>query len=315
MIAEEKAYGHGFLFVPVLIGAGVVLSLEMPVDPPFWPIIALASIPSLGLAVTRPVNHPVRYMLLAVILVLTGMTLAGIETRRAGTVMLDSPVTTMVTGIVERREPDGRGNWRYILRLTQTADPTLSRAPDRVSILHRRTRAAMAETSAVTSGQGFAMGDRITGRARLSSPSGPALPELNDFAFSAYFDGIGAVGYFYGQPKKEAADVAGNPVPAVPLASYLFALRSAIADRIRAVVPGDTGAFAAAIVTDERRAISAETTEALRVAGLAHIIAISGLNMALAAGTFFFGVRGTLAMFPAFAQAWPIKKIAPAARF
>lgn len=312
MIAEEKAYGHGFLFVPVLIGTGVALALEMPVEPPFWPIIALAGLLLLGLAVTRATSHPTRPITLGLLLVMTGMTLAGIETRRAATVMLDSPVTTMVTGIVERREPDGRGNWRYLLRLTQTADPILSRAPDRISILHRRGRAPTAEAPSFTGGQGFAMGDRIMGRARLSPPSGPALPELNDFGFSAYFDGIGAVGYFYGQPKKEASNIVGSGIPAVPLASYLFALRSAIADRIRSVVPGDAGAFAAAIVTDERRAISAETTEALRVAGLAHIIAISGLNRALAAGTFFFGLRAALALFPGFAQAWPIKKIAAA---
>src|SRR3546814_13745992 len=43
--------------------------------------------------------------------------------------------------------------------------------------------------------------------------------------------------------------------------------------RSRATVPGDPGAFAAAIVTDERRAISKKTTEALRVSGLAHIVA------------------------------------------
>ncbi|HEX2148485.1 MAG TPA: ComEC/Rec2 family competence protein, partial [Pseudorhizobium sp.] len=90
----------------------------------------------------------------------------------------------------------------------------------------------------------------------------------------------------------------------------IFALRGQIAERIRAIVPGDAGAFAAAIVTDERRAISKETTEALRVSGLAHIVAISGLNMALAAGIFFVGLRSCLGLFTGFAQAWPIKKIA-----
>ncbi|MGO8499654.1 ComEC/Rec2 family competence protein, partial [Rhizobium ruizarguesonis] len=63
-----------------------------------------------------------------------------------------------------------------------------------------------------------------------------------------------------------------------------YRLRSGIGDRIRSILHGDTGAFAAALVTDERRAISNETTEALRQSGLAHIIAISGLNMALSAG-------------------------------
>ncbi|WJH40230.1 ComEC/Rec2 family competence protein [Aliirhizobium terrae] len=75
---------------------------------------------------------------------------------------------------------------------------------------------------------------------------------------------------------------------------------------------GDAGAFAAAIITDERRAISNETVEALRVSGLAHIVAISGLNMALAAGIFFVGLRTLLALSPGTAQAIPVKKIAAA---
>jgi ComEC/Rec2-related protein len=325
MVAEERAYGHGFLFVPVLIGAGAAFALETPVDPPFWPVASLAALLFAGLAATRPSAHPMRSVVVALGLVLVGMTLAGLETRRAATIILDTPVTTMVSGIVERREPDSRGNWRYILRVTGTRDPVLSRPPERITILHRRGRATVPAAGDKTVGrqpydsqpragqqhaQGFAMGDIIEGRARLSPPSGPALPGLNDFAFSAYFDGIGAVGYYYGQPKKQADASAANGEWTTSLANRLFALRTAIADRIREVVPGDGGAFATAIVTDERRAISEATTEALRVAGLAHIIAISGLNMALAAGTFFLGLRYGLALFPAFAQAWPVKKIA-----
>ncbi|MBB4113617.1 ComEC/Rec2-related protein [Rhizobium sp. BK226] len=65
-------------------------------------------------------------------------------------------------------------------------------------------------------------------------------------------------------------------------------------------------------MTDERRAISNATTEALRQSGLAHIIAISGLNMALSAGIFFVGFRMLLSLFPGVAQAYPTKKIAAA---
>lgn len=63
-------------------------------------------------------------------------------------------------------------------------------------------------------------------------------------------------------------------------------------------------------MNDERRAILQETTDALRQAGLSHIIAISGLNMALSAGIFFVGFRALLSLFRAIAQAYPVKKIA-----
>ena len=63
-------------------------------------------------------------------------------------------------------------------------------------------------------------------------------------------------------------------------------------------------------MTAEQRAIRTETVEALRQAGLAHVLAISGLNMVLAAGTFLVGARMLMASIPGFAERYPAKKIA-----
>ncbi|WP_246617343.1 ComEC/Rec2 family competence protein [Rhizobium populisoli] len=297
MLAEEVAYGHGFLFVPVLIGSGATCWFTLAKDPPFWPYLVAFLVLSLTALINRHHAGVPRLLPFGMALFLGGMMLAEFETWRRGTVLIDSAVTTNVTGVVERREVDARGRWRYLVRVEGTTDPEIRRQPQKVSLL-AAARHVPAE-----------LGERLTGRARLSPPSGPALPGLNDFGFSAFYDGIGAVGFFYGAPKKETGPVSSTGLIAA-IERQLFALRSEIGNRIRATVPGDAGAFAAAIVTDERRAISEETTEALRLAGLAHIIAISGLNMALAAGIFFVGVRTVLSLFTGFAQAYPIKKIA-----
>ena len=53
--------------------------------------------------------------------------------------------------------------------------------------------------------------------------------------------------------------------------------------------------------------------EALRRSGLAHILAISGLHMALVAGAVFWSVRAVLALFPAIALSRPIRKWAAVA--
>ncbi|MGO8477664.1 hypothetical protein ACC739_37790, partial [Rhizobium ruizarguesonis] len=78
-------------------------------------------------------------------------------------------------------------------------------------------------------------------------PAGPALPELNDFCFGAYFDGSGANGFFYGAPEK--VDLQAGPHAArstwEALLEGLYRLRSGSGDRIRSILPGDTGAFAA----------------------------------------------------------------------
>jgi ComEC/Rec2-related protein len=297
MLQEEAAHGHLFLFLPVLLGTGAVVWFALPHDPPLWPLVlAFAALAAVAIAM-RHRSGALHLMPLALGLVMGGMLLAELETWRRATTILDTPVTTQLTGLVERRELDSEARWRYVVRIEGTDNPRIARPPERISLLAR----AKHEPAEI--------GDRISGRARLSPPSGPALPGLNDFAFSSYYDRLGAVGFLFGAPKRiESSEAA--PDGSLQLESWLFDLRSRIATRIRDVVPGDAGAFAAAIVTDERRAISEETTDALRLSGLAHIVAISGLNMALAAGIFFIGVRTVLSMLTGFAQIYPIKKIA-----
>lgn len=298
-LALERDHGHFFHFVPVLLGAGAILWFSLGRPPSTIALVILSAVVA-GAGQLASARNPQGARLLgAAALVFAGMLLADLETRRAATTILDSGVTTVVTGVVERREAGPRGEWRYLVRLTSTAEPRLKRPPERVSLLARGNR------------QVAALGETVTGRARLSPPSGPALPGLNDFAFSSYFNGVGAVGFFLGAPRLQGVEK-GRDVETAWAAGerVLFSLRDGISTRIREVIGGDPGAFAASIVTGERRAMSREATEALRLSGLAHITAISGLNMALASGIFFVGLRMALSLLPGLAQALPIKKIA-----
>jgi competence protein ComEC len=78
--------------------------------------------------------------------------------------------------------------------------------------------------------------------------------------------------------------------------------------RIRAVLPGEAGAVASALVTGVRDAIPFEVNEAMRISGLYHVLSISGLHMVLVAGVIFALVRGGLALVPVLALRRPIKK-------
>ncbi|MBB6304440.1 ComEC/Rec2 family competence protein [Rhizobium leucaenae] len=296
---EEAAHGRAMLFAPVYIGVGALFWFSAGADPPPQAVFTALLIFAAAFFLRQEAGRVLRHLLFAGLLVFSGMALAQCETWRASTVMLDSAVTTTITGRIERREADDKGRWRYVVALESTEKPAIRRPPAQVTIFVRKQL------------QPFELGDRIQGRARLTPPAGPALPGLNDFAFSAYFDGTGANGFAYGAPTllSPAGDVSqGSVLDKADI--WLARLRSSIGDRIRMLLPGDTGAFAASLVTDERRAISDDTTEALRTSGLAHIIAISGLNMALSAGIFYVGLRYALSLFFGVAQAWPTKKIA-----
>ncbi|MBX5136035.1 DUF4131 domain-containing protein [Rhizobium lentis] len=302
MLGEEADHGRLLLFSPVFLGAGSAFWFLAASDFPLIASLLCLLVSAAAVFLTDPSRPALRASFMALALFAGGMLSAQFESWRASTVILDSSVTTTVTGRVERREGDGRGRWRYILAVAGTEAPELKRPPRRITAIVRGADAP------------FEIGDIITGKARLTPPAGPALPALNDFSFGAYFDGIGANRFFYGAPEKLDLEAGPQAIrsTADALLEWLYQLRSSIGDRIRSILPGDTGAFAAALVTDERRAISHATTEALRQSGLAHIVAISGLNMALSAGIFFVGFRMLLSLFPGVAQAYPTKKIAAA---
>lgn len=303
-VEEEQAFGHALLFAPVFLGLGSLAWFSFARAPGFPKAALLMCIFGMAAFLLRHSPRVWRIFALVATLFLAGMVLAAAETARKDTVLLDTPVTTVVRGTVIARETTDRGYWRYTVKLAQTSDPTLKRAPATVTLLSR-SRAKPIE-----------IGGGIEGKARLSPPSGPALPGLNDFAFDSYFRGIGAVGYFYGKP---AAVAAAPEIPGGPTATWyvraqetIARMREAVGARIRSTIGGDAGAIAAALVTAEERAISRPTIEALREAGLAHVLAISGLNMVLAAGTFLIGARTFLSLIPGLAHRFPIKKLAAA---
>lgn len=296
-VALERDHGHGSLALPLMLGLGAFVWFSAPVTPSIVLVGLVLALAFLLAVYLRNRNGGVSLLACWTCLSMLGMGLAAFETWRLDTILLDTPVTTNVSGVVLARETDERGRWRYDVALVSTADPQLGRAPERVRLLSRSVH------------EPVAIGSGIAGRARLSPPSGPALPGLNDFAFDAFFSGIGAVGFFYGAPNPIAADPARiSRLDAVW--NRMASLRATIGDRIRTVLPGDPGAIAAALVTDEERAISRETIETLRQAGLAHVLAISGLNMVLAAGTFMVGARALMAAVPGLAHCIAIKKIA-----
>ena len=85
-------------------------------------------------------------------------------------------------------------------------------------------------------------------------------------------------------------------------------IRETIDKRIRAVLPGDRGAIASALITGKRDAITTPVNDAMYISSLAHVLSISGYHMAVVAGIVFFCIRAGLALLPSLASRRPIKK-------
>ena len=90
----------------------------------------------------------------------------------------------------------------------------------------------------------------------------------------------------------------------------LNAFRYELASRIVERLGAESGAIAAAMTTGHETWISEEQTQVMRDSGLAHIISISGLHMAIVGGFVFFAVRLGVAAWPWMALRVSSKKAA-----
>lgn len=297
-VEEEEAYGHIFLLYPVFMICGTVWWFCNRTDPPSTLLIAWAVVLAPLLFATRHRDKTTRVPVRLAAFFIAGAVAASLQTARTATVIIDSPVTTTVTARVIDVEMREAGRWRYTVAIVATERPRLKRPPTTALLGLKGEDAA------------FPPGTILKGLARLQPPAGPALPGLNDFAFDSYFKGIGAIGGFMGRPKQ--VSIAGGTPDSLRmfLEDRLSSIRGAINQRILSVLPGDTGAFASALVTNDTAAFSKDALEALRISGLAHVISISGLHMVLAAGISFVGLRMLFSLFPDFIQKRPAKTYA-----
>ena len=115
-------------------------------------------------------------------------------------------------------------------------------------------------------------GLRLLGQARLSPPAAPSEPGGFDYRRLAWFERIGAVGYartpFVEADGPDAAGACGSS----PSASGWRPRRTS-----SALVPGQDGAFAAAILTGDRSGIDrVGRGRRCGVSSLYHIVSISG---------------------------------------
>ncbi len=294
-IVEESARGTAFLFVPVWLGLGALVYFTAYFEPSG---LALAVLIGFLFALRIAVKHHAKAQMVATIalIIAVGAGCAKLQTWRSSTPMLAGEIASDVTARIVSINKTAK-SYRAILELASTANPTLKYAPKRVRVTIRE------------GAEKLAAGESIKVRLRLMPPSGPVRPTSYDFAFQSYFDGIGASGFFVGPVTVLASEPETFADHGLAL---LEQLRQGIAKRIRAVISGTEAEVAVALLAGLQTGIDDPTMESLRITGLAHILSISGLHMALVAGLFMVVVRGGLALFPAQASRLPVKKYSAA---
>ena len=151
-----------------------------------------------------------------------------------------------------------------------------------------------------------AIGDRISVKAIMQPPPAPVVPGGYDFQRQAYFDGVGAVGYAIGPVTILAEGAEDGAWFAKARAGIRAAIYRALPDR-----PGIAGIVTALTVGD-RSGVGDADNAALRASGLAHLLAISGLHLGMAAGLVYLALRLLFALPHGLALRTPAHKWAAA---
>lgn len=280
------------LWMPVVFGAGIIAYFQLSEEPDWlWPAgIGFAGI----LLLVSARWFPLAILWAVAVLLFAG----GWGWSQWRTWTVDRPVLSeetralSIAGRIVDLEPRGGSTTRAVLDDLRIEGFEPDETPERIRVTFRATDSPAAP------------GLELRGLAILRPPPPPVAPGGYDFQRQAYFDQIGGVGFILGT----ATVVGDGGESAWSLEIQLEHLRRQVEARISAALSGPDAALANALVVGERGQIADLDRDALRDAGLAHLLAISGLHIGIVAGFLFWSIRALLALWPAIALRYPIKK-------
>ncbi|WIY70747.1 ComEC/Rec2 family competence protein [Aquidulcibacter paucihalophilus] len=284
------------LWAPVAFGGGCAVYFALKTEPPAWPLILCAGLAAgLWLAARRRALARVwtlGLMLLACFAL--GVAVAKLRTNAvAAPIALAMTRPTVVEGWVIDVDSPGAAGPRVVIAPVRVE----GLGPDETPVRLRATvRGAAPEP-----------GEAVRLFALINPPPAPASPGAYDFGRNAYFQSMGGVAFSLGETRPAYL----SPPPwKVRAAMAVNGLRYDLARRIVARLGERTGGVAAAMTTGHEAWLNPAEVDVMRDSGLAHILSISGLHMAVVGGFSFFLVRLLISAWPWLALRVSGKKVA-----
>ncbi len=278
---ERAAFDRG-PWLAVALAGGIAAWFALP-GPAWWVgAVSAGLLLAVGAGALWRGRDDRSHLLLAAVAIglLFAFGLGLVWTRSAliGAEALPRPSSQTIQGkILERIEQPAEGRSRLVLAVRDGEGRAIK---VRVNVPLEHDSAALREGAVV----------RL--KARLMPPAGPILPGGYDFARAAWFEGYAATGSAQG-----AVDVI-EPARGEAL---LASTQRRLADHVRSRLGGSAGSIAAAFASGDRGAIDPADEEAMRDAGLTHLLSISGVHVsAVIAAAYFLAIR-LLALWPWFA--------------
>lgn len=292
-VENALEYRRFFVLSPFFLIAGLISFRLLPGNP--HPLALLAVCVGLAVGVVTSWR---RINLLRVATALgvfwCGFSLLPLHGQLFGTQMLARPIFGTYAMQIDKVLNSGDGQQRIIVS-------NITPLEDSRDVPIRRARLFLRNMAPVKPGDG------LRGRMRFAPVPGPVVVGGFDSQFHGYFVGVGAFGNTLGEAEIIAAPN-GNS-----LRRTIDGVRRGIGARIDLSLEPPVRGIARALTIGDQSQISDETRATMAAAGLAHVLAISGLHLTLVAGGVFFIVRLGLAGFAGLTQRLAIKKVAAVA--
>ncbi|HEY0213114.1 MAG TPA: ComEC/Rec2 family competence protein [Paenirhodobacter sp.] len=285
------------LWMPVAFSCGIGGYFLLRYEPSAAMLGVVAVVLVIGGAGLLRGPDPVRLLAGLIACVACGFLLSAYRTHSVAAPVLEFRYYGPVEGRIIRVDRSSRDLIRLTLDQVALERVAPGRTPERVRVaLHGAQDHLLLEP-----------GLRVMMTANLQGPNGPAEPGAWDFRRTAWFQGLGAIGY----SRAPVMLVAWADPHDLALAGHQA--RMAISRAMQDQMPGQAGAVAAALMTGDRSGIAEATNEAMRISNLYHIVSISGLHMSMLAGFVFAAIRYGIAVCGGLALRLPAKKIAAVA--
>ncbi len=297
LLALQEARGQLFPFAPVFVALGIGLWFLLPFEPGMAFYAGVAGLVLALLLAWRFGPELAQPLVVALACSAVGVLSIGLRAHMVAAPMLEYPYYGPVQGRIIDIDRSGSDALRLTLDQVVLSNLGPAETPQTVRVSLHGPPPEMP----------YDPGQTVLVTARLAAPESPTEPGGFDFRRMAFFNRLGAVGY------------TSSPVvlwqPPQGQAEVINRLRNRLSLAIQRAVPGDSGAFASGVMTGDRANISAAVVTDLRVSSLAHLLAISGMNMAFITAFVFAITRYGIALIPPVALRVNSKKIAAVAAF
>ncbi|NVE93971.1 ComEC/Rec2 family competence protein [Altererythrobacter lutimaris] len=208
-----------------------------------------------------------------------GTCVIWLRSETVGAEPIERPVVERIEGyVLVREDQPARDRVRLTLAIRDAERGEARKV--RVNVPIDRIGAEMAE------------GSVLRMRVRLMPPASPMLPGSYDFARAAWFKGLAATGSLIG----EVAVVESSA-----RSTGLAEVQRSLSGHVRGELDGSAGAIAAAFASGDRGGISEADDDAMRDAGLTHLLSISGLHVSAVIAAGYLLALKLLAFWPALA--------------